>query len=473
MDWGRTLILPSMRVPQRLPWLRLAAAVLMLGMAGSPVRAVCIGDCSNVNDVTIDNLLTMVNVALDNAPVTACTAGDKDGDGNITIDEILVAVTNALSGCAPLPGTCGNGVVEAPEDCDDGGTCIGGASAGTACTLDTQCQGAGVCLAGPKAETTCGTDNDCPNSRCIHCKPFGGDGCAANCTHETAVLFTLVPGESNGTDISGGTSGAVVHSEPFTVALPLQGTQTLVIGRDRGDGLLPFVIPAASVHIPRIDISLACSCVRSVALKTCAGTLFEADGSPSPSCTDGFGDASFCPPERPCAFVHGDGNSASGVIGCGADGLDGVDFTLTQDAGGSEGRPGPIVTTASGHGPMGSVVVLNSTAIATAINPCAGPDPNIYGTDGEFCTGDDPPSARGMPATLSFTTGMSSAELRNINKVDGDTIGPFSVQGAPADCATLATGTASGSQVALVGAFPARSQPTIGDAIITNQLFAQ
>ena len=455
-------------------WVTLATAVLILGLTAAPARAVCVGDCSNVNDVTVDNLLTMVNVALGNAPVTACTAGDKDGDGSITIDEILVAVNNALTGCVQPSATCGNGVPEPGEECDDGGTCIGGASAGTPCTLDSQCQGAGVCLGGSKAETACAADGDCPSSRCIHCKPFGGDGCAANCTHETQVLFNLVPGQSTGDQITAGTSGAVVHGESLTVALPLQGMQTLVIGRDRGDGLLPFVIPAASIQIPRIDVGLvACACVRGVALKTCGGTLFEADGSPSPSCTDGFGEATFCPSERPCAFVHGNGNSASGVVGCGSSGLDGVDFSLTQDGGGSAGRPRPIVTTASGHGPMGSVVVLNSTAIATALSPCSGSNPDVYGADGQFCTPDDPPAARGTPTTLSFTTGMSSAELRNANGVDDDTIGPFMVQGAPADCATLTTGTPSASQAALVGAFPARNQPTIRDTVVTNQLFAR
>ena len=41
----------------------------------------------------------MVNIALGNAPITACDAGDANTDGEITIDEIFTAVNNALNGC--------------------------------------------------------------------------------------------------------------------------------------------------------------------------------------------------------------------------------------------------------------------------------------------------------------------------------------------------------------------------------------
>jgi len=45
----------------------------------------------------------MVNIALGNTPVTACDAGDANQDGQITIDEILTAVNNALNGCVQRP----------------------------------------------------------------------------------------------------------------------------------------------------------------------------------------------------------------------------------------------------------------------------------------------------------------------------------------------------------------------------------
>jgi hypothetical protein len=49
--------------------------------------------------VTVDELLLMVNIALDNAEISRCAAGDANGDRQVTINEILGAVGNALEGC--------------------------------------------------------------------------------------------------------------------------------------------------------------------------------------------------------------------------------------------------------------------------------------------------------------------------------------------------------------------------------------
>ncbi len=62
-------------------------------------RTCDLGDCNQDLQVTVDELLTMVNIALGNADIGICTAGDGNGDGQITIDEILTAVNNALNGC--------------------------------------------------------------------------------------------------------------------------------------------------------------------------------------------------------------------------------------------------------------------------------------------------------------------------------------------------------------------------------------
>jgi predicted outer membrane repeat protein len=58
----------------------------------------CVGDCNANGQVTVDEILTMVNIALGNT-VTACDAGDANHDAQITVDEILTAVNNALNGC--------------------------------------------------------------------------------------------------------------------------------------------------------------------------------------------------------------------------------------------------------------------------------------------------------------------------------------------------------------------------------------
>jgi CSLREA domain-containing protein len=59
----------------------------------------CVGDCDASGEVPVNELITMVNIALGNAPLSACTAGDADGSGDITINEIIAAVNNALDGC--------------------------------------------------------------------------------------------------------------------------------------------------------------------------------------------------------------------------------------------------------------------------------------------------------------------------------------------------------------------------------------
>lgn len=97
----------------------------------------CIGDCNQDGQVTIDELLAMVNIALDGVGVSACRAGDANGSGQIEVNEIIDAVNAALGGCSPTPsptpvftpsptGTpasvCGNGRIEMPETCDDGNT---------------------------------------------------------------------------------------------------------------------------------------------------------------------------------------------------------------------------------------------------------------------------------------------------------------------------------------------------------------
>ena len=47
----------------------------------------------------MNEILTMVNIALGNAPTIDCLLGDANDDGHITVDEILMTVNNALNGC--------------------------------------------------------------------------------------------------------------------------------------------------------------------------------------------------------------------------------------------------------------------------------------------------------------------------------------------------------------------------------------
>jgi len=62
---------------------------------------VCPDDCDTRGDVSVDELLTVVNIALGNAAVSTCAAGDANGDQRITINEIPTAVNRvAKAACA-------------------------------------------------------------------------------------------------------------------------------------------------------------------------------------------------------------------------------------------------------------------------------------------------------------------------------------------------------------------------------------
>ena len=61
----------------------------------------CAGDCDADGEVTVDEIVRLVNIALGTLATQACLAGDKDGNETITVDEIVLSVSNALRGCMP------------------------------------------------------------------------------------------------------------------------------------------------------------------------------------------------------------------------------------------------------------------------------------------------------------------------------------------------------------------------------------
>ena len=63
------------------------------------VAIACNGDCNGNDQVTVDELLKGVNIALGNLPVADCPAFDSDANGIVTVDELLKAVNTALNGC--------------------------------------------------------------------------------------------------------------------------------------------------------------------------------------------------------------------------------------------------------------------------------------------------------------------------------------------------------------------------------------
>ena len=59
----------------------------------------CAGDCDRDDNVTVDELVRAVNIALGLDDVESCLALDQDLDQTVTVDELVAAVGNALSGC--------------------------------------------------------------------------------------------------------------------------------------------------------------------------------------------------------------------------------------------------------------------------------------------------------------------------------------------------------------------------------------
>lgn len=138
--------------------------LLVLTTLVTDAGAQCTGDCGGNNEVTVDEIIVGVNIALGAAPLSACTAFDVDGNSEVTVNELIGAVSNALNGCPagstptptasptvtstptdtptatptlPAPATptptvtappgCGDGVVDfvGGETCDDGNTTDG------------------------------------------------------------------------------------------------------------------------------------------------------------------------------------------------------------------------------------------------------------------------------------------------------------------------------------------------------------
>lgn len=397
-----------------------------------------------------------------------CALHPRGGILSLAVAALLCA-TPSYSALSPNAELCGNGTVEIGEECDDGGICIGGPNAGTPCTSPASCGGGGVCIGGAREGVGCSTNLDCPFGNCVQCKPFGGDGCASNCTEESDISATFIPGRTQGTtNLTAGTSGIVVHSGVINIAIPINGYHTLTIGKER-EGIIPVAVKIDSVNYSRISVSgLVCGCSRGMAAKTCGGTLWDAGGIHlSPDCTEGFtaGD-SVCEGRYPCAYINGPGNASSGAIGC--NGLSAHNIQITQDCGANSEVPRSPLLTMTGAGEPGSAIIVNSTAITAVIGNCVGTDPAM-GPDGEFCTEDDDLLASpNFRFTLPATTGTATAMLQNTSNIEGLSLGPYSGTGAPFNCRSLAEGSADGA--VLAGVLTTCDQIPLGDLASRSQL---
>lgn len=74
------------------------AAVIAAATSAAPAQ-ICTGDCGGNGEVTVDEVLTGLNIALGLRQVDECSAMDANQDGTVTVDEIITALTFALTGC--------------------------------------------------------------------------------------------------------------------------------------------------------------------------------------------------------------------------------------------------------------------------------------------------------------------------------------------------------------------------------------
>jgi hypothetical protein len=297
--------------------------------------------------------------------------------------------------------------------------------------------------------------------------------------------------------LTDGTSGLEVYSAGLNVAIPLPAPATppnpqvvrhLSIGKAT-NGKIPVTLKAATNGAAGVDVlaGMACICLRPIAHRTCGGTVWEKDGTPSTNCTPGYTDGdSVCPAAKPCAFAYGPDNTGAGEIGC--EGLNGINVLTTQDSLGTNGTPGPILTTLSDTGDAGSGVVYVTSELGFTINTCIttpGMMANVYGPDGVFCSADDPfttpdPATTGRSVlSQALTTGTASAEVLNANGTPDNTIcvgSPsdcFALPGTPFNCSALAASPPSASGATLAGAFPDLNAPVIVDIVVTDIQVAQ
>lgn len=76
---------------------------LSIPLFGAPVGAVCVGDCDGDGQVRINEVITGVNIGLDQLPLAACPSFDANDNGAVAINEVITGVNNGLTGCPEEP----------------------------------------------------------------------------------------------------------------------------------------------------------------------------------------------------------------------------------------------------------------------------------------------------------------------------------------------------------------------------------
>ena len=421
------------------------------------------GDCNGDGEISINEVISCVNIGLGLANLDTCSACDSNGDGEVTINEVITSVNIGIGlltcGGGPI---CGDLKVDPGEDCDDGNN-------------------------------------------------FGGDGCAANCTNEVHREGTLV------------NSQAVVQSLFIALKLPLHGTQALVTGRVRDTqviglggkvitepGEAPVVARKDDVKFQPISLEgLVCACVRGVTEgvedvfgpgNSGAGKIgcgdsglmnvdytVEQDHNTTPGANGNSGSAQGLPDDPECndtlSVVPGLQSSAC---------LEGTDAACTGPDHGHLGACNSPrkITFSGGAAGKGSVLIINSTAIGLLMDKGACAEAHNqdgtcryadYGPDCMPCTDDD--LEKGVANVQPLTSGTGKVIIYDANNLAGQTFDQnsscaggtcvTSASGQNADCDTLSQPGNASLTGTLAAAFPGLDTMTIQDAITTTVLHSE
>jgi hypothetical protein len=185
------------------------AALMLIGLCAASAahaQATCVGDCMDDGAVSISDLVTGVNIALNTLPITACPSFACEGGTEVPVNCLVQGVNHALNDdCSTMP----------PQ-------------------VRTFSVFAGV-LAGP-GDGTCMTGNPTP---CIQ----NADCPSADCSASSTGLFTSALSNTN--------AAAQFSSGPFK----------LVLGPEGANGVHPLSLQEDAVFT--IDIvNSTCLCLK-------------------------------------------------------------------------------------------------------------------------------------------------------------------------------------------------------------------
>lgn len=182
-----------------------------------------------------------------------CDLGGRNGSGSSCGAECLWNGTRAVVD----GGTCGNGTIEAGEQCDTGRACSGGTAPGQDCATDAVCGAGGLCrtverrgcaanclsLGSQAGGSTCGNGGALGDGEaCDDGNAADRDGCSGECLHEgsRAVVSVcgngaLEDGEACESSVSGGALPAGCDPQS---CLHLGTNPTAVTGGTCGNGVV-------------------------------------------------------------------------------------------------------------------------------------------------------------------------------------------------------------------------------------------